>query len=102
MAVDTGSVGSLYTHVTPLVRHGEHLGRWPSQRVFLALHTMQDSATLRRLDGLVCSDTIPTNVVEKCSSQLQLNVTRATIEALEAAGVCRSIDCEPRVWFRVC
>jgi hypothetical protein len=45
----TGTVASLYSQAIPRATHGEHCGCCPSQRVFLALHTLQDSATLRRL-----------------------------------------------------
>jgi hypothetical protein len=84
VAAETGSVASLYPQVAPLATHGEHVGRWPSQRVFLALHTLQDSATLRRLGDLL------------------LDITRDTTEALEVVRGCTSIDCRRRVWFRVC
>lgn len=87
MAVDTGSVASLYPHVIPLARHGEHIGRWPSQRLLGPTHFagLGHFAALRRSRMAGCH-------FNQCgfevSHQLQVNVTNTIIEALEDAGVC--------------
>jgi hypothetical protein len=49
--LESGKSGSLYSHGAFLLKHGEHLGRLPSHRVFFDRHSLQDSEIRLRFDG---------------------------------------------------